>query len=206
MSLLAALGLTLGTSFAAGLNLYATVAAAGFFHRMGWVQLPAGLEVLANPLVLGLATLLFVVEFVADKIPFVDSLWDVVHTFVRPPAAVILAVSALGPVSPEWQMAAGLLAGTVALTSHGAKASARAAANASPEPASNWLLSLSEDAIAVTLTWMAVEHPVAAAVAVLALLVLAGFVMHRLFRFVRTRIAPGIRRITGLFRPQKHSR
>ena len=130
MSPLETLGFALGTSFASGLNLYATVAAAGLLQRFGVVHLPTQLEVLANPIVMGFALVLFVIEFIADKIPYVDSVWDAVHTFIRPPAAAFLSYSAFaGGVPEEWRVAAALLAGTVALTSHSAKATTRAAAN-----------------------------------------------------------------------------
>src|SRR5918912_161459 len=147
MSSLETLGFALGTSFASGLNVYATVAAAGLFQRFGLVQLPDSLQVLANPFVLGIAIALFVVEFIADKIPYVDSAWDAIHTFIRPPAAALISYSAFGQVPEEWKVTAALVAGGVALTSHGAKASTRAAANTSPEPVSNWVLSLAEDGL-----------------------------------------------------------
>lgn len=181
------LGLALGTSFAAGLNLYATILTAGLLQRFGVVELPASLDVVAHPAVLGIAAVLFVVEFVADKVPLVDSVWDVAHTLIRPLAAAVLALAGLTGVSEVWQVGAALLAGGVALTSHGAKASTRAAANASPEPFSNWILSLTEDAVAVGLTWLAVTHPVLTAVVVVILLVLAVLVIRTLFRFVRAR-------------------
>lgn len=181
------LGLALGTSFAAGLNLYATILTAGLLQRFGVVELPASLDVVAHPAVLGIAAVLFVVEFVADKVPLVDSVWDVAHTLIRPVAAAVLALAGLTGVSEVWQVGAALLAGGVALTSHGAKASTRAAANASPEPFSNWILSLTEDAVAVGLTWLAVTHPVLTAVVVVILLVLAVLVIRTLFRFVRAR-------------------
>src|SRR5688572_9173650 len=154
MSPLETLGWTLGTSFASGLNLYATVAAAGLLQHFGVVQLPPALQVLALPIVWGIALALFVVEFVADKIPVVDSAWDTIHTFIRPPAAAVLAYSAFGDVPESWKYGAALLAGSVALTSHGAKATTRAAANTSPEPFSNWALSAIEDMLAIGLAWM----------------------------------------------------
>jgi hypothetical protein len=184
LSPLATLGFLLGASFASGLNLYATVAALGLLHRYEVIRLPATLDVLAHPLVLGVAVALYVVEFVADKIPYVDNLWDVIHTFIRPPAAGVLAYAALGGVPEAWRLAAALLAGGVALTSHGTKASARAAANTSPEPASNWALSLGEDGIAISLAWLAVTHPVATLVLVLVLLVACLFLVVVLFRFL----------------------
>jgi hypothetical protein len=185
MSPLQTLGFALGTSFASGLNLYATIAAAGFFQRFGIVELPPSLHILAHPVVLGIATVLFLVEFVADKIPLVDTAWDAAHTFIRPPAAMVLAYSSFGAVPESWKLGAALLAGSVALTSHGAKASTRAAANTSPEPVSNWLLSLGEDAAAVFLSWMAAEHPILTAGIVVVLVVLAVFVIWKLFGFFR---------------------
>lgn len=186
MSPLETLGFALGTSFASGLNLYATVAAAGLFQRFGLIHLPTQLEVLANPVVVGLAVGLFVIEFVADKIPYVDSVWDAVHTFIRPPAAAFLSYGAFaGGVSEEWRVGAALLAGGVALTSHSAKATTRAAANVSPEPFSNWALSLAEDSVAVFLAWMAAAHPLVTAGIVVVLVIVAALVIGKLFRFFR---------------------
>lgn len=199
MSPLETLGFALGTSFASGLNLYATVAAAGLFQRLGIIELPGPLQVLANPLVLGIALALFLVEFVADKIPYVDTAWDAVHTFIRPPAAALLSYSAFaGEGFPEeWKLAAALLAGSVALTSHGAKASTRAAVNLSPEPVSNWTLSFLEDGIVVFLTWLAAEHPLLAAAIVIALVILAVYLVWTLFEFFRA----ALRRLKGGISP-----
>jgi hypothetical protein len=185
MSPLETLGFALGTSFASGLNLYATVAAAGLFQRFGIVQLPDPLQVLASPFVLGIAITLFLIEFIADKIPYVDSVWDAVHTFIRPPAAAIISYSAFGQVPEEWKVGAALLAGGVALTSHGAKASTRAAANTSPEPVSNWTLSVLEDALAVFLAWMAAVHPLLTAGIVVVLVILAVLLIWKLFGYLR---------------------
>jgi len=185
MSPLQTLGFSLGTSFASGLNLYATVAALGLLHRFDVIHLPAQLDILAHAVVLGVAVTLYVVEFVADKVPYVDNVWDVIHTFIRPPAAAVLSYTAWGNVSEPWRTAAALLAGTVALASHSTKASTRAATNASPEPISNWLLSLSEDGAAVFLAWMAATHPVATLVLTAILVVLCVYITVRLFRFLR---------------------
>jgi uncharacterized protein DUF4126 len=186
MSPLETLGFALGTSFASGLNLYATVAAAGLFQRFGLIHLPDQLHVLANPFVVGIAVVLFVIEFIADKIPYVDSVWDAVHTFIRPPAAAFLSYSAFaGGVPEEWRVGAALLAGSVALTSHSAKATTRAAANVSPEPLSNWTLSLAEDSLAVFLAWMAAKHPVITVGVVAVLVLLAVLLIRKLFRFFR---------------------
>jgi hypothetical protein len=179
------LGLALGAGFSSGLNLYATIATLGLLQRFGVIHLPASLQVLAHPWVLGIAIALYVIEFLADKIPYVDSVWDAIHTVIRPPAAALVAYGAAGAAPLEWRWGAALLAGGVALTSHGTKASARAAANASPEPFSNWTLSLGEDVLAVWLTWMATVHPRATIVVVVALIALAVFILFHLFRFLR---------------------
>ncbi|MGC0775534.1 MAG: DUF4126 domain-containing protein [Candidatus Acidiferrum sp.] len=179
------LGLALGAGFSSGLNLYATVATLGLLERFGVIHLPGSLYALSHPWVVGIAVLLYVVEFFADKIPYVDTAWDAIHTFIRPPAAALLAYTAAGAAPAEWRWAAALLAGGVALTSHGTKASARAAVNTIPEPFSNWALSFGEDVLAVWLTWMATVHPVATTVIVVALLALSAYLLFHLFRFAR---------------------
>jgi hypothetical protein len=198
MSPLETLGFALGTSFASGLNLYATVAAAGLFQRFGIIQLPEPLQVLAHPMVYGLAIALFVVEFIADKIPYVDSVWDAVHTFIRPPAAAFLSYSAFaGGVPEQYKIGAALLAGTVALTSHGAKATTRAAAYVSPEPVSNLTLSVVEELLAVFLTRLAATHPFLTAGLVAVLVILAVLLIWRLFRFFRQVVTRFGRRPSG---------
>jgi len=179
------LGLALGAGFSSGLNLYATIATLGLLERFGVIHLPPSLHGLSHSAVLGIAVVLYVLEFFADKIPYIDTAWDVIHTFIRPPAAAFLAFSATGAAPAEWRWGAALLAGGVALTSHGTKASARAAVNTTPEPFSNWILSFGEDALAVWLTWMATVHPVATTVIVVALLALSAYLLFHLFRFAR---------------------
>jgi hypothetical protein len=185
MNPLQTLSLALGAGFSSGLNLYATIATLGLLQRFGIIHLPPSLQVLSHPWILGIALALYSIEFLADKIPYVDTVWDAVHTLIRPPAAALLAFSAAGGAPLEWRWGAALLAGGVALTSHGTKASTRAAVNASPEPFSNWALSLGEDALAVWLTWMAAKHPTATIVIVALLLVLASYLFFHLFRFLR---------------------
>ena len=185
MSPVETLGLALGAGFSSGLNLYATIATLGLLQRFGVIHLPGSLQVLSHPLVLGIALALYAIEFLADKIPYVDTIWDAIHTVIRPPAAALLAYGAAGGVPPEWRWGAALLAGGVALTSHGTKASARAAANTSPEPFSNWALSFGEDVLAVWLTWMATVHPAATIVVASVLVVFAVFIIVHLFRFLR---------------------
>jgi hypothetical protein len=179
------LGLALGAGFSSGLNTYATVATLGLLQRFGVIHLPQALHALSHPIVVGIAVALYAIEFFADKIPYVDTIWDSIHTFIRPPAAALLAYGAAGAAAPEWRWGAALLAGGVALTSHGAKASTRATVNTSPEPFSNWVLSLGEDVLAVWLTWMSTVHPLAAIAIVVVLLALSAFLLFHLFRFVR---------------------
>jgi Domain of unknown function (DUF4126) len=179
------LSLVLGTGFSSGLNLYATIATLGLLQRIGFIHLPQKLHILSHPLVLGVALGLYVVEFLADKIPYVDSVWQSVHTFIRPPAAALLAFGVTAAAAEPWRWAAALLAGGIALTSHGTKASARAAANMSPEPFSNWALSFGEDLLAVWLTWFATAHPRVAVIVVAVLLAISLYLLYHLFRFLR---------------------
>jgi len=185
MNPLETLGLALGAGFSSGLNIYATVATLGLLERFGVIHLPPSLHALSHPIVLVPAIVLYFVEFFADKIPYIDTIWDAVHTFIRPPAAALLAYSAAGAAPAEWRWAAALLAGGVALTSHGTKASTRAAVNTVPEPFSNWALSLGEDVLAVWLTWMATVHPIATTIIVIALVALSVFLLFHFLRFAR---------------------
>jgi hypothetical protein len=176
MDLISTLGRTLGFSLAAGVNLYATVAILGLASRFGWVQLPEQYQAFNNDWIIGAALVMYLVEFFADKIPYVDTIWDVVHTAIRPIGGALIAVTTLGPASPGLQGLVGLLGGAVAASSHLTKTSTRAAANASPEPFSNWFLSLGEDVFVVALGYLAMQHPVAAfAVTVVALALMATF-------------------------------
>ena len=183
------LGLAMGAGFSSGLNLYATVATLGILQRFGVIHLPSQLAVVAHPIVLGAAIALYILEFFADKIPFLDTVWDTIHTFIRPPAAAIIAFGASAAAPPEWRWAAALLAGGVALTSHGTKASTRAAVNTVPEPFSNWALSIGEDLLAVWLTWFTTVHPIATIAIVAALLIVCAFLLYYLFRFLRAALA-----------------
>ena len=189
MNPLQTLGLALGAGFSSGLNLYATVATLGVLQRFGVIHLPPALAIVAHPIVLGIAIALYIIEFLADKVPYLDTIWDALHTFIRPPAAAVLAYGAAAAAPPEWRWAAALLAGGVALTSHTAKASTRAAVNTVPEPFSNWALSIGEDLLAVWLTWFTAAHPVATIVIVIALLILCTFLLYYFFRFVRAALA-----------------
>ncbi len=185
MNLLSTIGVALGTGYSSGLNVYATVLTPGLLQRFGIIHLPPTLQVLSHPWVVGIAAGLYFIEFFADKIPYADTLWDAIHTFIRPPAAALLVYASTGSIAPQWRWAAALLAGTVALTSHGAKASTRAAVNTIPEPFSNWTLSFGEDLFAVWLTWMGRIHPMITTVVVGVFVLLSVFLIFHLFRFAR---------------------
>lgn len=189
MDLLATFGRTLGFSFAAGINLYATVAILGLASRYNWVSLPAQFRAFDNDIVIGTALVLYVVEFFADKIPWVDSIWDAVHTLVRPVGGAVIAVTTLGEASPTTEALVGLLGGTLAAGSHFTKAGTRAAANTSPEPFSNWILSLSEDAFVVGLGVLALNYPAAAAIVVMICLVLMATFAVWIVRAVQRRFS-----------------
>src|SRR5215207_8979574 len=143
------LSLALGSAWTSGINLYATVTVLGLLQKFGATKLPGGLDVLDNWWIIGVAGGLYIIEFVADKIPYVDSVWDVVHTFIRVPAGAAVAYAATNQLDPSISVIATLLGGGLALSSHGTKAALRATANLSPEPFSNWILSLVEDVIAI---------------------------------------------------------
>jgi hypothetical protein len=192
VDLLTTLGRTMGFSFAAGINLYATVAILGLSQRLGWVTLPDQFRVFDNNVVIGAAVVMYVIEFFADKIPWVDSLWDAVHTVIRPVGGALIAVTALGQASPTVEGLVALLGGMLAAGTHLTKSGTRAVANTSPEPFSNWALSLAEDAFVVGLSTLALKYPVAAA-----LVVVIGVVMILVFatwiiRAVRRRWSPAV--------------
>jgi hypothetical protein len=182
---LTTLGRTLWVSFAAGVNLYATVASLGLAARYQWVTLPPQFEVFNNNLVIGAAIVLYVVEFFADKIPYVDTLWDMLHTAIRPIGGALIAVATLGDASPGMEGMVALLGGTVAAGSHLTKTSTRAAANASPEPFSNWILSLGEDLFVVGLGFLALQYPIVTLGVVIMLIVLVAMFAVVIVRTVR---------------------
>ncbi len=165
-------GLIVAVSFAAGLNVYATVATLGLLSRGGLVDLPSGLHLLSSWWVIGASGVLFAVEFFADKVPAFDLFWNALHTFVRIPVAALIAFGATSQLSPEKQLLATLAGGAIALAAHGGKTAARVAVTPSPEPFSNIALSTGEDTLAVFLTWLATRHPVTAALIVAAFLAL----------------------------------
>jgi hypothetical protein len=188
------LGRTLGFSFAAGVNLYATVAILGLASRYGWVSLPPQFQAFNNNWVIGVAAVMYLVEFFADKIPYVDTLWDVLHTAIRPVGGALIAVTTLGEASPTVEALIALLGGAVAAGSHLTKTSTRATANTSPEPFSNWILSIGEDLFVVGLGYLALKHPIVALVVTAILLVLivmfAAIIIRTVRRWFARRPAP----------------
>jgi hypothetical protein len=183
--------------WASGLRLYAVVFLTGLAGHLGWVPLPSGLHVLQQPAMLWASGGLLAVEFLADKVPWVDSLWDTVHTFIRIPAGAALAYGVFGGDQATWAMVAALLGGTLAATAHAAKATTRAAVNTSPEPFSNLALSLAGDALVPGMLWLSWQHPVWFFVALTIVLAVMLVLTVVLFKFLR-----GLgRRLHGHFMP-----
>lgn len=192
--------LLVATSFAAGLNVYATVATLGLLGHFRLVSLPAELHRLESWWIIGACAVLFAVEFFADKVPAFDLIWNALHTFIRVPVAAFLAYAATSHLSPEKQLLATLAGGLIALAAHGAKTSLRALVTPSPEPLSNISLSLGEDAAAISLTWFATRHPYAAAAIVLFLLVIIAVLIRWVVRALKS-LFRGAGRIVEHSRP-----
>jgi uncharacterized membrane protein len=182
---LSAVALASGMSWASGIRLYMTLFMAGWFGRHGWIELPSALQVLESPWVMGVTGLLLLVEFLADKVPGLDSLWDAIQTFIRIPAGALLGAAALGQMDPVWTTLAALLGGTFAAGAHATKAGSRALINTSPEPFSNWAASLSEDAVVFAGLWAAFFHPWLLFAFLGAFLVLAIWLLPKLWRGLR---------------------
>lgn len=197
MEALNAIALSLGAGWASGINLYAAVLMLGVLQTTGGIQLPADLQFVADPWVMIAAGFMYCVEFFADKTPGVDSAWDAIHSFVRIPAGAVLAAAAMGDVSPAAELAAGLIGGGLAATSHFTKAGSRLLINTSPEPFSNWAASLAEDVAVFGGLWAALHHPW------LFLALLAGFValaiwlLPRLWRAIRGLLARVLQFFSG---------
>jgi hypothetical protein len=185
MELLIDLGRSLGFSLTAGVNLYATVAVLGLASRFEWVSLPPQYQAFNNDWVIGAALALYAIEFIADKIPWVDSLWDSLHTFIRPVGGAAVAVATLGEATPAFQTLIGLSGGAIAAASHLTKSSTRVAVNASPEPFSNWFLSFFEDAFVLALGLLALKYPIAALVITLLIVVAIIFALGWIIRTLR---------------------
>ena len=195
---LVALAAALG--WASGLRLYAVLFIVGGLGYVGWIGLPAGLAVLTHPYVLAASGFMCFVEFFADKIPGVDSLWDIVHTVIRIPAGAALAASVFGDSSSAAMLAAAILGGTLAAGSHFTKAGSRAVINTSPEPFSNWGASLTEDVAVGGLLWLAIAHPLVAGVVVLMLIAVMVWLLPKAWRAARRVVA----RLSGFLSGQAH--
>ena len=185
MDLLISLGRTLGFSLTSGVNLYATVAVLGLAARFQWVTLPPQYQVFNSDWVIAAALALYAIEFVADKIPWIDSLWDTVHTVIRPLGGAAVAIATVGEASTEYQTLIGIVGGVIAAGSHLTKASTRVAANTSPEPFSNWFLSLAEDAFVLGLGVLALKYPIAALVVTALILVAIVLALRWIIRTLR---------------------
>jgi hypothetical protein len=184
MNIIHILGLAMGAAWTSGINLYATVATLGLLQHFGLARLPGGLEALDNWVIIGIALFLYAVEFVADKVPYVDTVWDAVHTFIRVPAGAVIALSATTDLDPKVQVVALLLGGGLALSTHGTKATLRAAANASPEPFTNWALSTVEDIIAIGGVILAWLSPAVILIIILAFLLALAWILPKVVRAI----------------------
>lgn len=197
MDFISTLAVSLGASWVSGINLYAAVATMGLLGRFANLKLPGELDVLTSWWVIGVALFMFVVEFVADKVPVVDSVWDVIHTFIRIPAGAVLAATAFGEFDRSIQVIALLVGGSLALSSHGTKASLRALINTSPEPVSNVVVSLAEDALVIVSIVLALLLPVVVFFVIGAGVAVSIWILPRVIRFFR-RVCLTVR---GWFRP-----
>jgi hypothetical protein len=198
MGSIEALSLAMGTAWTSGINLYATVAALGLAGRLEMIQLPQSLELLTHPIVIAVACIMYAIEFFADKIPYVDNGWDVLHTFIRVPAGAILAARSLGDMSPALELAALLAGGSIALAAHGTKATTRLAINSSPEPFSNWLASFVEDVAVLGGIWIIFNHPWLMLVLVLIFLALMVWLVPKIFRLAMRGFAALRNRLGGV--------
>ena len=188
----------MGAAWASGINLYATVAVLGLAGTSGYVELPTTLSIVEDPLVIMAAGFMYCVEFFADKTPGLDSGWDALHTFIRIPAGAMLAASAVGDVAPAMTVAAGLIGGTVTASAHVTKAGSRVLINASPEPFTNWTASVAEDLAVFAGLWAALSHPTVFVVIMIIMLVLAIWLVPKLFRALGTLLG----QVRNRFRPQ----
>src|SRR6266496_5250142 len=189
MDLIQILGLAFGSAWTAGINLYATVAVLGLLEHYKLAHLPGSLHVLDNWYIIGVALALYVIEFFADKIPYVDTVWDAIHTFIRVPAGAVIAAAATSGINPTVQVVALLIGGGLALSTHATKATARGAVNVSPEPVTNWILSIVEDIIAVGAVVLAVLHPIGILVLILIFLLILAWLLSKVVRRIKHMLA-----------------
>lgn len=184
-TLIATLALTMGSSWASGINLYAALLILGLGGATGNIALPSELAILENPFIIGAAAVMYLIQFFADKIPGVDSIWDAAHTFVRIPAGAMLAAGAVGDVSPALEIAAGILGGGTAATSHATKTGTRLMINTSPEPVTNWTASISEDLMVIAGLWTALHYPILFIILFIGFVGLAIWLLPKLWILIR---------------------
>lgn len=195
MNMISTLAIAMGAGWVSGVNLYAAVATLGLLGRFANLRLPGELDVLASWWIIGIASALYLIEFFADKIPYLDSTWDAIHTFIRIPAGAVLAATAFGDFDRSVQVAALLLGGGLALSAHGTKATARAAINLSPEPVSNVVVSLAEDVVAFSTILLSVFLPLVTIIFLVTFLALSIYIAPRMVRVIRGAIS----RLRGVF-------
>lgn len=179
------IALTMGVAWASGINLYAAMVMLGLLGATGNMDLPSGLQILANPLIIGAAGFMYVVEFIADKIPGVDTSWDTLHTFIRIPAGALLAAGAVGEVNPVVALAAAIVGGGLAAGAHATKSGTRVMINASPEPVSNWVASIVEDLAVIAGLWTALHHPWVFIVLLIGFILLMVWLLPKLWQGVK---------------------
>lgn len=184
-TLITSLALTMGASWASGINLYAVLLVLGIGSATNNIQLPTELSVLENPFVIGAAGIMYAIEFFMDKVPGLDSVWDSIHTFIRIPAGALLAAGAVGDVTPALEIAAGILGGGVAATTHATKAGTRLMLNTSPEPVSNWTASISGDFLVLGGLWTALNHPILFLILFIGFIGFAIWFLPKLWRFIK---------------------
>lgn len=180
------IAMAMGAAWASGINLYATILMLGLMGATGNIQLPPGLEILTDPMVLFAAGAMYLTEFVADKIPGVDTGWDPLHTFIRIPAGAMMAAGAMGDASPALMLSAAIMGGGLAAGTHATKAGSRVLINTSPEPFSNWAASVGEDVVVIAGLWTALHHPTLYLVLLFILILLMIWLLPRLWRGIRT--------------------
>jgi hypothetical protein len=185
MEVASIIALSMGAAWASGINLYATLFMLGYMGSTGHITLPAELEIVTNPMVMTAAGMMYCIEFFADKIPGVDSAWDSVHTFIRIPAAAMLAASAVGEVTPALELTTALLGGALATGTHTTKAGTRLLINTSPEPVSNWTASIAEDLIVVGGLWAALNHPVLFIIGLIVFILFMIWVLPKLWHIIK---------------------
>ncbi|MGZ5077673.1 MAG: DUF4126 domain-containing protein [Methylobacter sp.] len=179
------LALSMGLAWASGINLYATLFTLGYLANTGNIDLPPDLQIVANPMVMGAAGLMYFIEFFADKTPGVDTGWDAIHTFIRIPAGAMLAAGAIGHLNPAVELTAAILGGGLAAGSHATKAGSRVLINTSPEPFSNWIASVSEDVIVITGVWACINHPVIFLIALVCFILLMIWLLPKIWGGVK---------------------